>query len=93
MSSSACIMTVCVDFPCGSAGNEYAYNAGDLGLIPGIGRPLGEGNGNPLQYSCRENPCGQRSLAGYSPWGPKEVDTTDRLSTGYYFLYLDVFHF
>ena len=35
----------------------------------------------PLQYSCRENPHGQRSLAGYSPWGPKESDTTEQLST------------
>ena len=33
-----------------------AYNTGDLGLIPGLGRPPGEGNGNPLQYSCLENP-------------------------------------
>ena len=33
-----------------------AYNAGDLGLIPGLGRSLGEGNGSPLQYSCLENP-------------------------------------
>jgi len=33
-----------------------AYNAGDLGLIPGLGRSPGEGNGNPLQYSCLENP-------------------------------------
>ena len=33
-----------------------AYNAGDLGLIPGLGRSTGDGNGNPLQYSCLENP-------------------------------------
>ena len=39
----------------------------------------GEGNGNPLQYSCLENPHGQRSLAGYSPWGLKESDTTEQL--------------
>ena len=49
---------------------------GDLGSIPGLGRSPGEGNGNPLQYSCLENPHGQRSLAGYSPWGRKESDTT-----------------
>ena len=42
-------------FPCGSAGKEYACNAGDLGLIPGLGRSLGEGNSYPLQYSCLEN--------------------------------------
>ena len=39
-----------------------------------------EGNGNPLQYSCLENPHGQRSLTGYSPWGDKESDTTERLT-------------
>ena len=42
-------------FPCGSAGKESACNAGDLDLIPGLGRCPGEGNGNPLQYSCLEN--------------------------------------
>ena len=41
--------------PCGSNGKEYACNSGDLGLIPGLGRYPGEGNGKPLQYSCREN--------------------------------------
>ena len=43
------------DFPGGSGGKASAYNAGDLGLIPGSGRSPGEGNGNPLQYSCLEN--------------------------------------
>ena len=68
-------------FPCGSAGKESACNVGDLGLIPGLGRSPGGGHGNPLQYSCLENPHGQRSLAGYGPWGHKELDTTERLST------------
>ena len=44
------------DFPGGSDGKASAYNAGDLGSIPGWGRSSGEGNGNPLQYSCLENP-------------------------------------
>ena len=44
-------------------GKESACNVGDLGLIPGWGRPPGGGHGNLLQYSCLENPCGQRSLA------------------------------
>ena len=44
------------NFPAGSDGKAFAYNAGDLGLIPGLGRAPGEGNGNPLQYSCLENP-------------------------------------
>ena len=50
-----------------------AGNAGDAGLIPGLGRSPGEGNGNPLQYSCLENPM-ERSLASYSPWGRKTVE-------------------
>ena len=56
----------------------------DAGSIPGLGRYPGVGNVNPLQYSCLENPHEQRSLAGYSPWGRKESDTTERLkhSTG-----------
>ena len=44
------------DFPGGSDGKASAYNAGDLGSIPGLGRSPGEGKGNPLQYSCLENP-------------------------------------
>ena len=47
---------VFLGFPCGSAGKESPCNAGDLGLIPGSGRFSGERNGNPLQYSCLENP-------------------------------------
>ena len=43
-------------FPCSSVGNESASNAGDLGSVPGLGRSPGEGNGNPLEYSCLENP-------------------------------------
>ena len=54
---------------------------GDLGLVPGLGRSPGGGHDNPLPYSCLKNPHGQRSLAGYSPWGCKESDTTERLST------------
>ena len=42
-------------FPCGSAGKECACNVGDLGLIPGLGRPPGEGKGYPLQYPGLEN--------------------------------------
>ena len=47
---------------------ETVKNAGDLSSIPGLGRLPGGGQGNPLQYSCLENPHGQRSLVGYSPW-------------------------
>ena len=50
------VSSTCHIFPCGSNGKASAYNAGDLGLIPGLRRSSGEGNGNPLQYSCLENP-------------------------------------
>ena len=53
---------------------------GDPGSIPGLGRSPVGGHGNPLQYSCLENPHGQRSLVGYSPWGRKESDTTEQLN-------------
>ena len=43
------------ELPCGSQGKESACNVGDLDLIPGFGRSPGEGNGNPLQYSCLDN--------------------------------------
>ena len=46
-----------------------------------------EGNGNPIQYSCLENPHGQRSLAGYSPWGHKESDRTERLTFTFTFTF------
>ena len=64
-------------FPGGSDGKESACNVEDLGLIPGLGRSPGGGYSNPLQYSCLGKPHGQRSLAGYSPWGQKELDTTE----------------
>ena len=60
---------------------ESTCNVEDLGLILGLGKSLGGEHGNPLQYSCLENPHGQRSLEGYSPWGHKESDTTGRVST------------
>jgi len=63
---------------CGPYGKESTCNAGDLGLIPGLGRSPGGGHGNQLQYSSLENPHRQRSLGGgYSPWGHKELDTND----------------
>ena len=68
-------------FPGGLDGKEFACNEGDLGSIPDLGRSLRAGHGNPLQYSCLENPHGQRSLVGYSPWGCKELDMTERLNT------------
>ena len=52
---------------------------GDASLILGSERAPGKGNGNPLQYSCLENPMDRG--VGYSPWGHKESDMTERLST------------
>ena len=52
-----------------------------VGKITGLGRSPGGGHGNPLQYSCLKNPHEQRCLAGYSPWGCKELDTTEQLCT------------
>ena len=63
------------DFPGGSDGKESDCNMGDLGSIPWLGRSPGGGHVNPLQY-CLENPHGQRSLVGHSPWGHKESDMT-----------------
>ena len=62
---------------------------GRPGFDPWIGkipwRRAWQLRGNPLQYSCLENPHGQRSLAGYSPWGHKESDTTERLTFSLHF--------
>ena len=56
-----------------SDSKESACNAGDLGSIPGSGIYPGEGNGNPLQYACLENPKDR----AYCPWGHKESDMTE----------------
>ena len=68
-------------FPGGSDSKESACSAGDLGSMSGLGRSPEGGHGNPLQYSGLENPHGQRSLAGDSPWGRKKSDMTQQLST------------
>ena len=52
----------------GSVVKHMPIHAGHAGSDPGLGRSPGGGNGNPLQYSCLENPHGQGSLVGYSPW-------------------------
>ena len=59
------------DFPGGSDSKELTCNAGDLGSIPGWERSPGEGNGNPLQYSCLENP---KDRGVWQAWGCKESD-------------------
>ena len=75
-------LTMKRDFPGNSAGKKKSVcNAEDLGLIPGLGRSPGGGKSNPLHYSCLKSPHGQRTLVGYSLWGCKKSDTTERLST------------
>ena len=68
-------------FPGGTVFKNLPVNAGNLGSIPRSGRSPGGVHGNPLQYFCLENPHGQRSLAGYSPWGHKESDATEHAHT------------
>ena len=72
------IFFFCSGFPGGSEVKASACNAGDLGSIPGLGRSPGEGNGNPFQYSCLENPMDRRAW-----WATvhrvAELDTTERL--------------
>ena len=68
-----------MEFPGGSDGKASAYNEGNPGSIPGSGRSPGEGNGNPLPVFLPGKSHRQRSLVGYSPWGRKESDTTERL--------------
>ena len=66
-------------FTAGSVVKNPSTSVGDADLIFGLGRSPGEENGNLLQYSCLKNPIEWRSLVGYSPWGCKESDTTERL--------------
>jgi len=80
---------VFLDFPGDVDDKESACNAGDLGWKD----PLGGGHGNPLQYSCLDNPHGQRSLVGYSSWDRKELGTTEQLSTAYLSHWQDIFLF
>ena len=61
-------------FPGGSDGKESTFSTGDLSSFPGLGRSLGEENGNLLQCSCLEKAHGWRSLVGYSLWSCKELD-------------------
>ena len=72
-------MIVHFNFPGGSDGKESASNEGDLGSLPGLGRSPGEGNGNPLQYPCLENPMDRETWRD-EVHGVTESDTTERLT-------------
>ena len=83
----------CMGFPGGSDSKESTCNSRDPDSncnsrdpdsITGLVRSPGKGNDNPFQYSCLENPHGQRSLVGYSPWDCKESDTTEQLTLLHY---------
>ena len=69
-------------FPGGTSRKEPANAADviDAGSTPGWGGPPGGGHGNPLQCACLKKSHGWRNLAGYSPWGRKELDTTEASS-------------
>ena len=70
-------MNINLGFPDGSVGKESACNAGDLGSIPGLGRSLGKGHGNPHQYSCLENPMSRGVWWVIVHTVTKESDTTE----------------
>ena len=67
-------------FPGGSDGKESPCNIGDLGSIPGLGKSPGGGHGNPLQYSCLENPMGRGDWWTAVHGGHEESDMTERLN-------------
>ena len=67
---------ICPGFRGVSVVKNPPVNAGDLGLIPGLGRSPGEGNGNPLQYSCLENPTDRGAWQATICGVEKESDTT-----------------
>ena len=73
-----------VDFPGGSDGKASAYNAGDPGSIPGSGTSPGEGNSNPLQYPCLENPMDRGTWWATVCGATKEWDTSEHTRTVLY---------
>ena len=69
-----------MDFPGGSDGKASVYDVGDSGSIPGVGRPPGEGNSNPLQDYCLENPMNRRAWWAIAHEVMKESDMNYQLN-------------
>ena len=76
-------------FPCGSVVKNLPANVGDEGLIPALRRSPGEGNGNPLQYSCLENPMDRGAWWATIHEVTKESDMTEQMDTAY--IYMNLF--
>ena len=81
----------CIGFPCASLVKNLSANAGDLGSIPELGRSHGEVKGNPLQYSCLENPMDRRGWQA-TAHGVTESDMTENTHTHFYW-YFNIFEF
>ena len=73
---SLLILMLLSGLPGGLVVKNPPANAGDIGLKPGPERSPGEGNGNPLRYSCLENPMESSMQSNYSPWSHKELEAT-----------------
>ena len=76
----SCYLFLICDFASGSDNKESAYNVEDLGLIPGLGRSPGGGNGNPFQYSCLENPMDRGTWQAAVHGIAKSFDMTEQLT-------------
>ena len=92
LSIRSCRYVIFCSFPDGSAVKNLPANA-EVGSIPGWGRFSGGGHGSPLQYSCIQNPHGQRSLEDCSTWGRKELDMTEQLSTHACYIWFQCLNF
>ena len=80
-------------FSDGSDGKESACSAGDLTLIPELGRSPGEGNGNPLQFSCLENPVDREAWRATVHGVAEESDRTEQLTLSLFFQRANIFYF
>ena len=84
-----CSLSLILGFPGGSDSKESACNAGDAGSIPGSGRSPEEGNGNPFQYSCLENPMDRGTLWAIVPGVAKSWTRLSDLTLSFHHLYME----